>query len=151
MGGLIEPRDAQKLGRASQTLLSRRLAEPSNHPQRLTTPTGKTWSSRHVTKPQALKYLAAVNYWYLAGRSRSDAGEKWTGHLCANLYREANGLPWNTPVTKLQKNRVGAHLNYLAALGILDYRPANGSKRAHLEYGQAVYALTDVTYPYGGI
>ena len=146
----IDYADAQELGRASQTLLSRRLADPNNHPQRLTTPTGKTWSSRHVTKPQALKYLTAINAWYLAGRSKSDWG-KWTGHLCANLYREAHGLAWDTPVTKAQKNRVGDHLNFLGALGILIYRPAKGDQRAHLEYSQAVHALTNVTYLGGGV
>jgi hypothetical protein len=142
---------AQELGRASQTLLSRRLADPNNHPQRLTTPTGKTWSSRHVTKPQAHKYLTAVNAWYLAGRSKNDAGKNWTGHLCAHVYRQAHGLPWHTPVTKLQKNRVGDHLNYLGALGILIYRPAKGNQPAHLEYGQAVHALTNVTDLGGGV
>jgi hypothetical protein len=142
-----EPRrkyaEAQELRRASLRLFRRAMADPANHPQRLLTQSGKPWSTRHVTKPWAERYLNTVNDYYLAGRSKSDAGKKWTPYLLAKLYRYANDLAWNAPVTKAQKNRAGQHLAFLDALGIIIYRPATGNPLAtpaRLEYSAAVFA-----------
>lgn len=96
------------------------------------------WSERGVTRPLATKVYAIVGALYLSGFSKVEAGTRWTRssgkapHL--PLIRQVCHALGLDP-TPSNRSTVGAVLAYLDALGVLAYRPGQGSRYAYLAYG----------------
>lgn len=103
------------------------------------------WSERGVTGPLATKVYAIASALYLGGYSKVEAGTRWTRssgkapHL--PLIRQTCYLLGLDP-TPSNRSTVGAVYAYLDALGVLAYRPGQGSHYAYLAYGPVALGHT---------